>query len=105
MVRLNLQYGDSSGAAIICGHVAIDGLPILRAIRDEPAEPPDSGWQFLCDCGEDEDVDRGRVWSVNEVIKCEPTLAGLTDLPPGTELARKDRDSPWRVVRSGTTLQ
>lgn len=44
---------DALKAAMVCVHVA-RGAPILRAIRDEPLEEADSGWQFLCNSGEDE---------------------------------------------------
>lgn len=90
---------DDSGAAIICEHIALEGLPILYAKRDDPCEPTDSGWQFVCYSGKDEDENGAQVWSINEVLEYEPTLAGLLEEPPGTILFREAVNEPWQIVR------
>ena len=84
-------------AAIVCGHVATKQLPILRAVRDAPIVPEDSGWQFLCGSGEDEDPGAAKIWLVCEVLDHEPSLAPFIDYPPGTELTRRNRTSGWEV--------
>ena len=81
-------------AAIVCAHVAAGRLPILLAERSEPEEPADSGWQFLCGV-EREDWNEAKVWSVQEVIDTDPSLAALIDLPIGTRLARPAPDARW----------
>ena len=80
---------------VVCSHVAKDRLPILRAIRTEPVEPEDSGWQFVCGCVEEEDDAEAEVWSISHVLEIEPTLAQLLNRSIGTVLQRSDERSSW----------
>ncbi len=64
------NYNDSR-AAIVCSHIAVGRLPILRAIRTDPLEPEDSGWQFLCNSGKEEKEGDAQVWFVSEVLSLE----------------------------------
>jgi hypothetical protein len=96
MARKYEEVNDT-GAAIVCDHVALQGLPILLAVRDEPSRPEDSGWQFLCNSGTDETD--AKVWAISEVLDLEPSLSGLLDEAPGTELIRKNVKSQWRITR------
>jgi len=91
---------DNSGAAIVCQHVAEKGCPILLAIRDEPIEPTDSGWQFLCGSDEHEDESKFQVWSVREVTEFEPSLNELVDLPAGSSISRVSAEAPWKIDES-----
>ena len=84
-----------TGAAIVCSHVARGGHPILLAIRGEPLSPEDSGWQFLCNSGADEDQNLVQVWAVSEAMEVEPTLKQILGQPPGCKFVRKDKNSPW----------
>jgi len=85
-------------AAIVCLHVALGHLPILRAVRDDPTVPEDSGWQFRCAAVEDVDEpNMARVWAVYEVLEYEPSLADFIERPPGTVLTRKHPMSEWEV--------
>jgi hypothetical protein len=85
-------------AAIVCSHVAAEHQPILRAVRTEPLEPEDSGWQFLCNSGKEEREDEARVWLIYEVSEREPSLSDFMELPAGTKIQRIDRHSPWKTV-------
>lgn len=85
---------DMSGAAIVCVHVAEEGKPILLGFKDEPTEPVDSGWQFLC--GHCEELVEARIWTVREILQCEPTLRVLWAEPPGTVLSRTSAAAPWK---------
>jgi len=87
-----------SDAAIVCDHVALFDEPILRAVRDEPLEEVDSGWQFLC--GGDSHSTNAKIWAVHEVLSREPTLAPFIDLPPGTSLWRESAQDEWNVESS-----
>ncbi len=89
---INLQ-----SAAIVCGDIANEGEKILFAQRDEPEEPADSGWQFLCGAIDDEDWSKARVWALGEVLKYEPTLAPFLMLDPGTCISRKSVSDPWTL--------
>jgi hypothetical protein len=84
-------------AAIVCSHVATEHLPILRAVRDEPTMPADSGWQFLCGLIEHENSDSPKVWGMFEVLDYEPSLIRFANYPPGTVLTRKDTASDWEI--------
>ena len=93
--------GEDRRAAILCAHVAKNGLPILRAVRDEPTMPEDSGWQFLCGVGNDEDPDQAEVWLVCEVLELEPSLNCYIQAAPGTVLTRQDTLNGWELSRKG----
>jgi hypothetical protein len=85
-------------AVILCEHVAKQGFPILLAIRDEPLEDADSGWQFVCNSSKPEDEDKAQVWTVSEVLEIEPSLADYLDQIPGTILERDNKKSQWKKV-------
>ena len=86
-------------AAIVCEHVAGAGAPIKIAVRDEPEDEVDSGWQFLCGMVREEDMHRAKVWAVDEVLEVEPTLADHIDDPAGTTLMRTGPHAPWSGIR------
>ena len=92
---MNGRGGGDGRAAIVCRHCASGKRPILYAERDEPVENVDSGWQFLCDVEQHDNVEDAEVWSVEEVLQAEPTLRRFIDLPPGCSLTRADAKSEW----------
>ncbi len=85
----------ANAGAIVCAHVAA-GEPILRATRDNPMDPDDSGWQFLCDSGADERIEDAQIWSVTQVAEREPSLLPFINSPVGTTMSRTDADSEWK---------
>jgi hypothetical protein len=89
---------DCSGSAIVCGHIALSRYPILFAERSESEHAIDSGWQFLCNAGFEEDVETAQVWSLNDVLAFEPSLKPFMGLPPGTQIMRQGRSSSWQAV-------
>ncbi len=91
---------DDSRAAIVCSHIAKENLPVLRAVRDEPIESTDSGWQFTCGINEHEDPDTGLVWLVEEVLDFDQSLRPFIEMPVGTVLTRSDVESSWTVERN-----
>lgn len=82
-------------AAIVCSHIARERYPILHAIRTEPLEPEDSGWQFLCNSGKEEQEEEAEVWLVGEVLGFEPSLSSFINSPVGTRLSRPDGTAKW----------
>lgn len=84
-------------AAILCSHIVLNSLAILRAVRDEPVMDEDSGWQFVCDSSLQDDSDLAKVWLIYEVLNYEPSLSEFIRLPPGTLLTREDANSEWVV--------
>jgi hypothetical protein len=89
------NYKDTR-AAIICNHVANEGYPILYASRTEPLEPEDSGWQFLCNSGKEENETDAKVWLLKEVLALDPSLSVFINSPVGTKICRKDKNSEWQ---------
>ena len=69
----------------VCTHVAEDGEPVMRVVRDVQEE-----WQLLCDIDHFEDA-RAVVWHLSHCVKTAPSLLAL-DLPPGHTAWR---DAPW----------
>jgi hypothetical protein len=93
---MNTNRNDKR-AAIICHHIAKERLPILRAVRSEPLEPEDSGWQFVCASGKEENEENAEVWLIDEILKYEPTLVAFIDSPVGTKVWRSSPTSPWET--------
>ena len=87
-----------NGAAIVCAHVAKSIFPIVLAARDKATMPEDTGWQFLCNSVDAEDMQEAEVWSLSEVVELEPSLAPFMNCAAGTELIRDDETSSWRSV-------
>jgi hypothetical protein len=88
---------NRQGAAFVCTHVAIGRRPILFAERSEPVEAVDSGWQFLCGLEEDHGTE-AQIWSLQEVINADLSLAQLVDLPVGTRVVRSTVTATWEIV-------
>jgi hypothetical protein len=101
MSKEGFQHCDLDLAAIVCLHVANKTHRILQAVRAKPLEEADSGWQFLCNSGLEEDLSQAKVFSVREVLELEPTLIDWVDAPGGTRLWRPSVNAQWQVWRNG----
>ena len=77
----------------VCTHVAEDGEPVMRVVRDVQEE-----WQVLCDADHYDDT-RAVVWHLSHVAKTSPTLLSVTDLPPGWTAWRDAPWLPWQTAR------
>jgi len=62
--------------------------PILLVCHDE-----DGDWQFLC--GTTNRPRDGRVVALGEILKRDPSLAQVADLPEGWRAYRDDAAAPW----------
>jgi hypothetical protein len=94
--KMTVDPAIANAGAIICSHVAA-GEPILRATRDNPMDPDDSGWQFLCDSGADERIEDAKIWTVTQVTEHDPTILQFINFPIGTTMARPDANSEWQA--------
>lgn len=90
---------DSSGAVLLCGHVASGALPILRGRRDKPLGPEDSGWQFRCNVSANEATSEAKIWSVDELLENDESLRSIIEEPYGAIVERKSTTSPWVISR------
>ena len=82
-------------AAIVCGHIA-KGAAINLAMRTEPVDFGDSGWQFLCGLG-NESTSESQVLAIDEVLKKEASLRPYINLPVGTVIRRSLLQNDWSV--------
>lgn len=85
----------ADAAALVCVHVADDGLPIRLARRDEPVHEVDTGWQFHCDAKEHAADSDAVVCSIRELVDLDPSLLPILDNPPKTAFRRDSADAPW----------
>ena len=85
-----------NAAAILCEHVAAKQYPMTHAVRSDPVDADDSGWQFLCNSGLPEDPEKAQVWLLREVLAIEPGLELFVGEPPGTHLLRAAPGDRWR---------
>lgn len=67
-----------------------ENAPILLVTHDAD----DGCWQFLS--GGDFEADDGLMVSLGSMLDRDPTLAELSDLPPGGRAWRKRPDVPWQ---------
>src|SRR4051794_21267315 len=65
----------------VCTHVAEEGEPVMRVVRDVQEE-----WQVLCDADHQDDT-RAVGWHLSHLAKTSPSLLPV-GLPPGP--------TPWR---------
>lgn len=89
---------EKSAAVILCPHVASGSHSILMAVRTEPVNEADSGWQFLCNVEEDLPED-AQVWSVSEVLQLDPSLRDYINAPPGTTIMRESNSASWKRMQ------
>lgn len=85
---------------VVCGHILRRVHPIRRAVRDEPQDPADSGWQALCgvvDHSADPTPDGGLV-SMEDLLRMSPELREWIDAEPPITLERESRSAPWRIA-------
>ena len=77
-----LSQGDdiADSAAIVCTHVARDGLPIRLARRDEPVHADD---------------DDAVVWAVRDVVEHDPSVLPILDNPPKMAFRRESKEADW----------
>jgi hypothetical protein len=92
---LSQGYDIADSAAIVCTHVAKQGLPIRLARRDEPVHEVDTGWQFHCDVHDHAGDNDAVVWAVRDVVARDPSVLPILDNPPRTAFRRESPDANW----------
>ena len=91
---------DKSAAqmgAIVSKSVALGKNPILRAIRSDPVNEYDSGWQFTDASMGNGSETAPEIWRISEVLDVEPSLSEYIQLPAGTNITRRSANDPWTV--------
>ena len=64
--------------------------PILCVSHDED----DHGWQFL-DGSNPPDIEAAAVVVLAEIVKLDPSVLAVADLPPGHQAWRRSKDALW----------
>ena len=76
-------------AVITLRPIIFDGAPILHVTHDSD----NHGWQFLG--WENANVEQGAVVDLACIVKLDPTVLEIADLPPGRHAWRQSSLSPW----------
>ncbi len=84
---------------IVCPHCASGSRPILLAQRTSPHEKGDSGWQFYCKSGAEENIAEAKVLPLKEIVKLEPSLRDWLETPIGMHLWRPMGRSRWEQIK------
>ena len=82
-------WDQAPNAAALTVATVLAGAPVLFVTHDED----DDGWQFLD--GEPVAVASGRVIGMREVLRLDPTLREVADLPPGWSAWRDRIGGSW----------
>jgi len=85
-----------SCAVITLRSILFDGKPILWVSHDAD----DYGWQFLDGCAVDK-ADAAVV-SLGEIVRADPSLFEIADLPPGWNAWRESPSLPWQRAKKRT---
>jgi len=85
------RFAEPENVAVITlQQIVNDGHPILHVTHDSD----DGGWQFLgWDNAREEDV---KVVALRTIVRLDPSVQELTDLPLGWHAWRRAVDQPWQ---------
>lgn len=77
-------------AVFVCCHIAGRSADILNVTHDL-----DGDWQFLC--GKTHSASDGRIASLEEVFRLDPTVGKIADLQNGRSAERKTYKAEWVI--------
>lgn len=88
------QFAESENTACFtCRHVVREGAAILRVTHDAD----DGGWQFLC--GGDHAEDDALILGMGEIVRIDPSVNGLHEMPEGVGASRESREGEWTTFK------
>jgi hypothetical protein len=82
---------QSDGIAITTRQVMEDGWPILLVTHDAD----DGAWQFVNGRGDTDTTDSAMVVAIEVVLRVDPSLVELADLPLGWHAWRQSAGDEW----------
>lgn len=82
--------------ARVCHHVAARGAAILRACRHDDAPGGAPEWSFACALP-DHGAGDERLWSLEQVLACDPSAIEIVLHPRGTTLVRASDAARWHT--------
>ena len=84
-------FEDSPNVAVITLRQILEGsAPILHVSHDEE----DGGWQFLT--GDTPAETDAKVVALSTIVRIDPSVVELADLPEGWVAVREAPDAPWK---------
>ncbi len=85
------SFPDPGNVAVFTTSDIVSGkAPILRVTHDKE----DGAWQFHS--GTDAKVSDAKMIALEEIVRIDPSLCQLADLPLGEIAVRDDPTKPWR---------
>ena len=84
-----------STACFTCKHVVQEGRPVLHVTHDAD----DGSWQFLC--GGDHTEEDAMILSLEQMVKIDPSLNGLHEMPLGIGAFRESTNGEWKPFKAG----
>lgn len=86
-------FADPPNVAVFATSDVMDrNLPIVHVTHDED----DGAWQFHSANGAPDDPGEHRLVALEEIVKLDPSIIELADLPCGWRAVRDRRGGPWR---------
>jgi hypothetical protein len=85
-----------ASAVVTTTYVARDRMPILVVSRDE-GEDGDDVWQFHCGNG-DYDPRKLLLVRLDEILRIDPTIAGVAHLASGQAARRAGVGETWTIT-------
>jgi hypothetical protein len=89
------KFHESLNTAVFTTRYVIEEKsPILFVIHDN-----DGSWQFHGSENNlnDDDI---RIAALSEIIKFDPSILEIADLPEGCEAMRSDKNASWKVINT-----
>ncbi|GAB3708710.1 DUF2185 domain-containing protein [Mariniluteicoccus flavus] len=86
---MTTEFIKDAGAVIVTKSVLEGRTPLKWIVRDEPIEPPDTGWRFMGMHDTQaylDDPANSVVADFNTVAEIEPAVIGIYNFPVGTDL-------------------
>lgn len=78
-------------------YVTRDGFPVLQVTHE--VDEGEEDWQFHCGNG-DYSTSRMQLVRLGTILKMDPTLTEVADLPVGYVARRASPDQPWSYLRN-----
>lgn len=90
------KFPDDPKTAVFTTKYVVDQKKVITYVSHD-AE--DGAWQFLSDEAIEDYVTVARVISLEQVIKLDPTLLEVADLPLGYFAERKSKKDKWVIAK------
>jgi hypothetical protein len=88
----DFKFREARNVAVFTTRQVLKGLPVLRVIHEDDGE-----WQFLCDTTYE--VNDLKIVTLEELIKRDPTLNELFQLPYGWQAQRVVQAADWEIEK------